>query len=145
MLRQLSHGCLLLSSLVTTLSFKQLLHMCSKDIGLCCFHWRNKLSIDIAFPFGLRNAYLNYQRIADVVCRIYHTEYDKLLVGYIDDFAPCPAGDLSCRGLRPTDNTPTGYIGHTWFIQTKADGIQGFSMFYKEKYQITIFRTLSRT
>ena len=74
-------------------AFRQLLFMCPGDIGKCAFGWRGHIYLDIAFPFGLRSACLNCQRVADAICRIYERMYNRPLIGYVDDFAAAQPRD----------------------------------------------------
>ena len=96
--RRYGSGCLIFKVDLAR-AYRQLLYMCPNDVGLCAFSWRGSLFIDITFPFGIRSACLNCQRVADAICRIYMRMHGKELVGYVDDFA----------AAQPVDTAPEAY------------------------------------
>ena len=96
-IQSIGPGCLIFK-VDSARAFRQLLFLCPRDLGLCAFAWREQLFLDIAFPFGLRSACLNCQRVADAICRIYRNRHGSHLVGYIDDFAAAQPHDLADEG-----------------------------------------------
>ena len=77
-------GCLLFKVDLSR-AFRQL-YLCPCCIKYCAYQWRDYIFIDLTFPFGIRSACLNCQRVAEAVVRIYKREHNYDMIGYIDDF-----------------------------------------------------------
>ena len=77
-------GCLIFK-LDLSRAYRQLF-LCPGSINLCGYQWRGNIFVDITWPFGIRSACLNAQRVAEAVIRIYKRLYQRDAVAYIDDF-----------------------------------------------------------
>lgn len=60
-------GCLLFKVDLSR-AFRQLL-LCPCCIRYCAYQWRHRIFIDLAFPYGIRSACLNCQRVAEAIVR----------------------------------------------------------------------------
>lgn len=63
------------------------------DIAYTGMFWRGDLYIELVFPFGVRSAALNCQRMTTAVTFLYEQLYDYLAVNYLDDFGSCNTPD----------------------------------------------------
>lgn len=60
-----------------------------KDINLMGYQWRGSIFIDVTYPFGIRSAAINCQRVTNAVSFIYKELHGGNLVNYLDDIASC--------------------------------------------------------
>lgn len=88
---QLGPGCKLFKCDLSR-AYRQL-YIDPGDYHYMGFRWRQKLFIDIAFPFGIRSAAFNCQRTTDAVRFLYKKLYNRDLVNYLDDFGSAQLAD----------------------------------------------------
>jgi hypothetical protein len=65
------------------------LYLDPRDINLLGYQWKDAIYIDVTYPFGIRSAAINCQRVTNTATAIYHRLYGNKIINYLDDLAGC--------------------------------------------------------